>query len=377
MHSAPKKLVIVARIAPRQIGSFERYLFAVVRALEGRGWEVRSGFSGPIDESVRSHFGLEPAGLIGDLGAGVAGPSRAAWADLIRRERPGVVWSHFFGTMDRFARSVRRSAPRAWVVVTDHISRGRVERGLAREVAHRTRRVLARGWVDEYIAVSQFVADRLITSDRVDPARVRVIANAVDLDDFRPASAPTSPGEGYLATVCYLRPEKGVQVLLRAMAILRHAGVAPRLLVVGDGPKLDEYREQARRDDLTNIEFLGHRNDVADLLRGATVAIIPSVWPEAFSFVAAEAQAAAVPVIASAIGGLTEVVADGATGLLVPPNDPEALAGALGRLAGDRALRAALGRAGRERAERMFDLAAKVEETVEFLEALQARGPRR
>ena len=374
MNAPKKKLLVLSLIAPRQLASYERYHFGVARELKARGWEVLSAFSGPITDPVREAFGLDPSDYVVELGDARPGASEDAWIDLVRREQPTVVWLHFFTAWGSLARRIRRTLPRSWVVLTDHVSRGRVRRGWVKGLAHRVRGVLIRDWVDVHIAVSHFIADRLVHSDHVAAAKVRVITNGVDVTLFQ--VAPVAPEDGYFITICYLRPEKGVGVLLEALARLKRAGVEPRCLVVGDGPKLDEYRAFVRDTGLARVEVLGHRNDVPALLHEAMVSVVPSVWPEAFSFAAAEAQAAGVPVIASAIGGLKEVVADGVTGLLVPPNDPDALAAAIRRLVNERDRRIAMRSAGRERAERLFDLTAKVRETVELFEAIVTRDRR-
>src|SRR5207245_5777728 len=143
---------------------------------------------------------------------------------------------------------------------------------------------------------------------------------------------------------CLLGRLKGVDVLLRAAATL------PGLLVevAGDGPE---------RPGLEAIDpsatFLGWQPRLDDLLARWDVFALPS-REEAFGIAALEAMAAGRPVVATRVGGLPELIEDGLTGLLVPPDDPAALAAALARLAADPALRARMGQAARERAAACF-----------------------
>ncbi len=372
MSVAPRKIAILAQIAPRRVGSFERSHFGTVRALEGRGWDVVSAFSGAISGPVRDRFPSGGDRRVEGLGDADTRASRDRWLALLGSERPDLVWMHFFPTMGVFAHRIRRALPGSRIVQTDHISRLPAARGPFREVGHRARLALTSGWLDAHIAVSNFVAERLAVADRVPRGRIRVIHNGVDLDAFRPSAG--DPAGDYLMMAGFMRPEKGAGVLLDALALLKAAGSEPRCLLAGDGPGLPGFRAFAGEAGLGKVEFLGPRDDVPDLLRGAMAAIVPSTWPEAFSYAAAEAQALGVPVVASAIGGLLEVVEDGVTGLHVAPGDPEALAAAIGRLLRDPGLGRSLGLAGRERAARLFDLRARIAETVAFFDEIAPEG---
>jgi glycosyltransferase involved in cell wall biosynthesis len=153
-----------------------------------------------------------------------------------------------------------------------------------------------------------------------------------------------------------MQPYKGFHVLLDAVRRLRQQGREDVVLALcGEGPQLPELREQARPLG-EQVRFLGRRDDVPQLLGGATIAVVPSLWEEAFGLAVAEGMAAGVPVVASRIGGIPEQVEDGQSGLLVPPGDADALAGALLRLLSDPEERTRLAAQGRERARNHFSI---------------------
>src|SRR5204863_5817763 len=147
-------------------------------------------------------------------------------------------------------------------------------------------------------------------------------------------------------------PRKGLLDLMKAYRILRKTGCECRLLVVGGGPQDKEVRRYLMTRKLGGVEFLGRVSDDerAALFKTADVYISPATGGESFGIVLLEAMAAGTAIVASDIHGYKGVVRRGREGLLVPPNDPKAIAAAIGRLLRDDELRAAIGAAGRERA---------------------------
>jgi len=152
---------------------------------------------------------------------------------------------------------------------------------------------------------------------------------------------------------------KGADVLLEALALLPRE---VQLAVAGDGPQCAALQARAARPDLAGrVWLLGQLADVRPLLRAGDLYAQPS-RREAFGLAAAEASACGLPVVASAVGGLRQIVRDAITGLLVPPEQPAALAAALARLLDDPALARRLGAAGRAYVRRTFDIEAVVEQ---------------
>jgi glycosyltransferase involved in cell wall biosynthesis len=175
-----------------------------------------------------------------------------------------------------------------------------------------------------------------------------VIPNGVDATGVR----DRTPDEAArpvrsVITVANLRPEKNHETLIAAASMLAKDVPDLRFQIVGDGPRRQALEALVAASHLEKqVTFLGHQEDIGSRLAAADVFVLPS-RSEAFPNGAIEAMAAGLPVIASAVGGLLELIDDGRTGLLVPPGEPAALAAALRRLIDDRPLAARLGAAAR------------------------------
>jgi len=227
------------------------------------------------------------------------------------------------------------------------------------------------------VAVSAGMREDVLTAyPAVSPDRVRVIRNGIDTVEYAPDPATdvldaygVDPGRPSVIFVGRITRQKGVPVLLRAAAALDPA--AQLVLCAGqpDTPELAAEVEglvadlRAARSGVIWIPEMLPRREVIQLLSHATVFACPSLY-EPLGIVNLEAMACGTAVVASAVGGIPEVVSDGETGLLVPPDDPAALAVALGALIADPARAAALGRAGRERAVAEFGWQAVAAQTA-------------
>ena len=193
---------------------------------------------------------------------------------------------------------------------------------------------------------------------------VTVIPYGVDLDRFAPAGERPPRDEIVIGTVSRLSPEKGVRYLIEAFARLRGTfGPRPetahrRRHDAGRGrPERQALEALAVKLGIAEaVEFAGwvEQEALPAFLRGLDVFVLPSVF-EGFGVAAVEASAAGLPVVASNVHGIPEVVRDSITGLLVPPRSPDALADALGRLIDQSALRETMGRAGRDFVAARYD----------------------
>ena len=168
-----------------------------------------------------------------------------------------------------------------------------------------------------------------------------------------PASAPTAKDADdpirNLIAVGRLEPQKGFDVLIEAIALCHDRGHDVRLRIVGEGSQRGALEGLIRRHGLTDrVELVGQRPDVAALMQASDVFVHAARW-EGFGIVLLEAMSAQLPIVATRVAAIPEIVLDGVTGLLVSPDDPEDLAGSLARLMQDPQLATTLGRAGNER----------------------------
>jgi L-malate glycosyltransferase len=183
--------------------------------------------------------------------------------------------------------------------------------------------------------------------------RVTVISNGIDISRFA-ARPPSGRPVTTIVTVANLRPEKAHEVLLQAAARLTPRYPHLQFTIVGDGPRADELRTLAETLGVaTHVSFLGHREDVPALLASADAFVLPS-RSEAFPNGAIEAMAAGLPVVASRVGGLLDLIEDGRTGMLVQPDNPAALAEALESLILSPARAAMVGSAARDEVTRRY-----------------------
>ena len=183
------------------------------------------------------------------------------------------------------------------------------------------------------------------------------IHSGVPLERFQAASPDTdrlrrefglAPDVPLVGSVGRLARIKRYEDLMKAVAQLGRPGVA--CLLVGDGPEAAALAAAARMSGVEDrVRFLGWREDIPRIVASLSVFILPSA-NEGMGRVLVEAMAAGVPVVATRVGGIPSVVADGECGLLVEPGDVAGLAGAVGKLLADRALAARMGEAGRRRA---------------------------
>lgn len=195
--------------------------------------------------------------------------------------------------------------------------------------------------------------------------RIHRLYNGIDLSLFTPAGAAVP---GRIIAVGRLVEKKGFSVLVNACAILRARGVAFDCRIVGDGPLRDALQVQIDDAGLDGqVQLMGPmpQEQLADLLGTAAIATLPCIITadgdrDGLPTVLLEAMAKALPVVTTTVTGGPEIVANGETGLLCPPGDAVGLADALQALLADPALARTMGKAGRLRAERLFDLSTNV-----------------
>ena len=221
---------------------------------------------------------------------------------------------------------------------------------------------------DRFVAISAAIRDQMV-GDGIPADRIEVVWSGVDPPpaaggtrrDLR-AELGLPPGTPLVGDVAAFGWHKAQEVLVEATPLLLREVPEARVLLVGEGECRPAVEARARRLGLLGdaVRFTGFRDDVPDVLASLDVFVMCSV-KEGLCTSALDAQAAGVPVVASAVGGLPEAVEDGVTGILVPPRDPAALASAVARLLRDRPLRDRMGAAGRARVGERFGMDAMVD----------------
>ncbi len=262
---------------------------------------------------------------------------RAAWdlsavlrlVAVIRRERVDIVHTH--SSVDAWLGGMAGRLAGIPVVRSRHVS-----------ISIRRRLNPVYTLLVDRVVTSGEAIRRLVIAGGVPPAKVVPIPAGVDLAEFsrrdtgdrvRREFGLTRP---VIGSIAMFRGSKGHDLLLEAFQHLRGEFPEARLLLVGDGIRRQWVESLARERGLTGaVTFTGFREDVPDLLGAMDCFVLASTRTEGVPQSLLQAMAAGVPVVASAVGGIPEVIEDGATGLLVPPGDPDALAAGIGAVLKD------------------------------------------
>jgi glycosyltransferase involved in cell wall biosynthesis len=224
---------------------------------------------------------------------------------------------------------------------------------------------------DRIVCVSKSGA-RQSARQGVPPNRLQMLWNGIDVNRFSYAG-PQAGGPAVL--VARLSPEKDVATLLHAAALVRARIPSFRLAIAGDGPCLRDLQHLTARLGLVEtVQFLGQVRDVPALLSRASLFVLPSLT-EGISLTLLEAMARGLPVVATAVGGNPEVVLDGRTGFLVPPERPPALAEKMIHLMTNHPLAQEFGHSGRQRVEEFFNVRHMVESYENLYEQFACRKP--
>jgi glycosyltransferase involved in cell wall biosynthesis len=304
----------------------------------------------------------------------------APWMRLerfLRRERVHVLHTHKFGS-NVWGTPVGRIARVPVVLAHEHTwsYEGQpLRRFLDRELVARA--------ADRFIAVSREDQRRMIEIERIDPSRTLFIPIGI-----RPSPPPggrdvraelsIEPGAPVIGVVGLLRPQKAHHVLLRATALLAREWPSIQVLLVGDGPERAALERLAREFGVQDkVRFLGYRPDVPDVLRALNIAVCCSDF-EGSPAAVLEYMDAGLPVVATSVGGIPDLIEPGLHGLLVPAGDSGALAEALAELLRDPERGREMGARGQERRRAEFDLDVMIHRLEDlYYELLEKRAARR
>lgn len=294
----------------------------------------------------------------------------------IRRGRYDVVHAHLIhgGAVGMLAARFGRARA---AVLTRHYERfvwlygTRLERAL-HIVGHRL--------ADHICAISEAARSVMLDREGVRSDRVSVVPNGTDVARVRSQASATdglvdvhlSPGDVVVGSVGSLHPRKGHADLIRALALMEHRSRV-RCVLIGDGPALAQLQELAVELDLAErVSFLGYQAQPYPIIQSFDVYVQPS-HEEGFGVAVLEAMALGRPVVATAVGGLPEIITAPSLGVLVPVSDVTGLAAALDRLVGDPGLRDRLGRAGSAHVASCFSSASTARGYSDVYRALLSR----
>jgi glycosyltransferase involved in cell wall biosynthesis len=269
------------------------------------------------------------------------------------------------------------------IVVYDQTSGARTPPAGAKRWLKRLSRGLPGTTADRVLAVGEYVAQRHREVGLIPEEKIETVWNSILLPDEDPHARERlrkelnlPPNRTVLGCTARAAEYKGIHVLLQAFERVwsarssRDGDAAPVLVYVGDGPELERLKEL--RDGLAakrDILFTGYRPNAAEVAAAIDLAVVPSLWQEAFGLSVLEPMAHGRPVVASAVGGIPEIVQEGETGRLVPPGDVEALSGAIAWMLDHPVEARRMGVRGRERARRHFNRETQVSRLIAALRA--------
>jgi glycosyltransferase involved in cell wall biosynthesis len=367
-------------------GGAQAHLLELIRGQKRRGHQVELAyFKDPV--MVPEFSEVVPLPFQTNLGMGEVPPAALLgrlWG-LVASFKPDVLHTHLLKA-DAYGAVAGRFGAAQVTIASKHNDEAPLRRPLIARV---------HGWLsrldDRVIVLSDHVGRYVVEVGRVQPERIRRVYYGINLDrpialarravDELRAEFGIPLGGPFLLCVGRLDPQKGHPVLFEAMRPVLREQPDARLVVVGGAQQASqEYvatlRTHAADAELAGrIVFAGERTDVPRLMAACDVFVLASLW-EGFGLVFVEAMAAGKPVVATRVSAIPEVVLDGETGLLVPPEDADALAAAILRLCDDPAERDRLGNSGYRRVHELFTADRMVDETLAVYEEALREGRR-
>lgn len=336
MRSAGERVSVVLAESGTSVGGTERVVWELATRLPRSRFDVRVWLSTDrgVDEFAHA---LEAADIPVERVSEV--DSRWDWKGMLdtwwklKEQRPALLHvHHVWPAADRYLAALARAAGVRHLVVTEHIV------GQSHSGGQRSLKRFELDKADAVTAVCGAVADTLVHDYGVARDRVRVVPNGADLPDEAAESGPARAwrvrlGAGMSRPLWVvagrLEEQKGHAVLLEALAEVWKRGLDFTLAVAGDGSLRGALEAKAKALGIEKkVHFLGMLEDVGPLLAAADGVVLPSLW-EGLPLTLLEAMARSRPVIATAVGGVPEVVEDGVHGMLVPERNAGALADAL------------------------------------------------
>jgi glycosyltransferase involved in cell wall biosynthesis len=274
-----------------------------------------------------------------------------------------------------------RLAFRGYLVIHDHTSREIIKSRNGTwtrtgEIIRRLRTLVILKMIDLIIPVSNFLAVELFRETSVSGDKVKMIYNGIDIERFRPPrdidekrglAKQLLGNQESIPLVTFvgaLTSSKGIEDFIEVAEKLLLHGAKVRFVISGDG-SMQEMITQRCSADKRHLRYLGLRNDVPEILRSSDIFVAPYRWQEAFGLTIAEASASGIPVVASDVGAIHEIIDDEVTGVLIKPGNTDAMYKEILRLLNDDDLRDNMGKAAKSRVEELFSLGSTIKQTID------------
>lgn len=379
MKTGSPVAVFVFAIKARRIGGLEVHILELVQRLSEAGWRAVLCFDQPPTPEVRQYLSL-PNVTWEELpnAWGNSWQTSLGLIRILRRYRPCMLHLQFTPFLSLNPWIARLNGVKK-IYFTDHGSRPEGYQAKPQPAWKCAVGKFLTAPISGVIAVSDYNRRVLTTLGTISPSRVCRIYNGADLTRWTEATEAAGatfrarygiPADRVLVTqVSWIIPEKGIPDLLEAARIALTQEPTLHFALVGDGKYRDEYERRAVEKGIADhVTWTGLVKDpMAEGVFTATdICCQASRWEEAFGYVIGEAMAFGNPVVATRVGAIPELIADGGNGFLVPRGDTAALAGKFVLLARDRALRERLGRAARKHAEAEFDIRRNIRTLLEL-----------
>ncbi len=369
-------LVSIFGVEPRRIGGTETFARELSLQLGAQGWQSALYFLSEPTEQVRRFFDLP------NISLGVYGSAKdsgfktgRSLSRIARSHRPEILHFHFTGFLNFYSQIARLQSVER-VFFTDHHSR---QAGYVPGRAPLWKRSAARfinGPLTKVISVSNYGYDCMTAIDLLPRSRFEMIYNGVDLT--RVKTEPELAGEfrrrfsiprgrAIVVQVSWIIPEKGITDLLETARLVTQQNREVQFVIVGDGAYREQYMKDAAAMGIADrVTWTGMMEDPfgEGVFAAADVVCQFSRWEEVFGWMIAEGMAHSKPVVATRVGGIPELISDGATGYLVERGDTKAMSENLLQLLADPVRRKRMGEAGRETVSEKFDLRKNVAQLV-------------
>ena len=324
-------------------------------------------------EAERAGHAVIPLDLIGEVSPMRDLVTAYDLRKILGKVKPKILHIHSTkaGLVGRMAVSWMLRRPKVILTVHSFVFDTRVGKRKRAAVA-RVERRLAR-YTSKIIAVSKALRDELITQMGLPPEKLQVIYNGVVFQD------PPKPAHKgiVIGTVARLAPQKGVEHFIQAAAIIKKKRPSARFVIIGDGPFRFWLEMEVERAEIKgSIEFMGFRQDALSIVAGFEVFVLPSIR-ETFGLALVEAMSLGVPVVASDVGGVPEIIDGTTTGLLAEPGKPEDIARNVCRLLDDKPFAEEMGRQGCEFVRTNFTAERMLEEVQALYGTVMQKPARR